>query len=197
MARVRWSNARLPSYVDSMWSNTEAWQFIRKAPGLVEMFDVMGDMWVNDLNMELNAAQARRKQPIEDGYKFAISHDNDRIRMRIWAFTARAMVHEAKHQSILRLMGHSGFDVNRKGKAKWDWGTRKKRKPSGNKSRGGGRSSGTSAPRSGSGMDPAKESRMRRQLAAMDLLAKDKGATESERKLVAERARRFRSQLGE
>jgi hypothetical protein len=122
--------------------------------------------------------------------------------MRIWAFTARAMVHEAKHQSILKLMSNvgkgRGFDYSRHGRAQWDWGKRK-RKPRGNRrgGGGGGASAGTSAPRSGPRMDPAKAARMRRQLATMDLLARDKGATEAERSLAAERARRFRTELGD
>lgn len=199
MARVRWSNAGLPGYIDSMWSNTEAWQYIRKAPELVAMFDLMGEQWVGDLNRELHAAQAKRKQPVEDGYKFAISHDDDRLRMRIWAFTARAMVHEARHQSILKLMRHSGFDFKQKGRAQWDWGGGGGR----SRSSGGGSTRATGAGgRSGSSrrrpsMDPKREARLRRQLDVLGRLASDRGATESERKLAAERARRLRSKLGE
>jgi len=162
---------------------------------------LMGEQWVGDLNRELNAAQARRKQPIEDGYKFSISHNDDRIRMRIWAFTARAMVHEAKHQSILKLMRHSGFDFKQKGRAQWDWGGG----GGGGRSRssGGGSTRPTGAGgRSGSSrrrdtMDPQRRARLRRRLDAVDRLAADRGATESERKLAAERGRRLRSELGE
>lgn len=218
MARVRWNTATLPRYIDSMWSNTEDWQEIRKSPILVSVFAEMGESIVRELNWELHAAQAARKQKVEDGYKFSISHDRDRIRMRIWTFTARAMAHEAKHQSILKHMrfvgdtrAHDG-GFRKMGGDSFKGGRRKKRdagssrkgstgskgRTSGSSSRG--RSSGARATRprpSRPRMDPAKEARMRRQLAAMDLLATDKGATEGERSLAAERARRFRTELGE
>lgn len=226
MARVRWSTATLPSYVSSMWSNTEDWQYIRKAPELVAMFNQIGGMWVDDLNRELRDAQAARKQKIEDGYKFALNVDSDRIRMRIWAFTARAMVHEAKHQSILKLMKHSGWDVNQTGRAEWDWGTRKRKRRAGGRGRkhtgstgsgrtrppggsGSGSGSGTSSSSSEStsssssrpgpsrpAMDPRREASYRRQLITLDILSQ-KGATESERNNAAEKARRIRERLGE
>lgn len=197
MSRVRWNTATLPKYVDSMYSNTEDWQYIRKAPELITMFNTLGEGWVGALNQELHAAQRARKQPVADGYKHAISVNDDRIRMRIWAFTARAMAHEAKHQSILRTMRTSGFEFKAKGRAQWDWGTksgtrgkRKAKRDSGSKGGAGTRPSNRPA------MDPAKERRMRRQLITLDELAK-RGSTEGERKLAAEKARRFRSELGE
>lgn len=199
MARVRWNTATLPSYVSSMWSNTEDWQYIRKSPELVTIFNQIGGMWVDDLNRELRDAQAARKQKIEDGYKFAINVDSDRIRMRVWAFTARAMVHEAKHQSILKLMRHSGWDVNQNSRAKWDWGKRRKRKPSGSRSSGGTGSRTSGNGRSGASrpaMDPRREATYRRQLVTLDILS-EKGATDSERNNAAEKARRIRERLGE
>jgi hypothetical protein len=200
VARVRWNTATLPSYVSSMWSNTEDWQYIRKAPELVTMFEQMGGMWVSDLNRELHAAQAARKQKVEDGYAFAISHDNDRLRMRIWAFTARAMVHEAKHQSILKLMRNSGFDFKGKGRAQWDWGRKKQSRSQsgGSRSGAGTRSSGTRKERTGPSrsMSPGEEAKLRRRLAGVEALAA-RGATEGERSVAAEKARRIRRQLGD
>lgn len=199
MARVRWNTATLPRYVSSMWSNTEDWQYIRKSPELVAMFNQIGGMWVDDLNRELHSAQAARRQKVEDGYKFAINVDSDRIRMRVWAFTARAMAHEAKHQSILKLMRHSGWDVNQHSRAQWDWGKRKRRKSGGSRSSGGSgtRTSGNGRPKaSRPAMDPRREASYRRQLIALDILSQ-KGATESERNNAAEKARRIRERLGE
>lgn len=201
MARVKWSTASI-RYIDSMWSNTEDWQEIRKSPELVTMFGGIGQEWVSKLNTELHEAQARRKQKIEDGYKFAIRFDEDRLRMRIWCFTARAQAHEAKHQSILRLMHTSGFDVKEKSRARFNWG---------GGGTGGGRSRGRARGSAGSGsggkkskstssrpkMDPQREARLRRQLITLDALQKDSAASEGEKRLAAERARRFRSELGE
>ena len=200
MARVRWSQSRLPKYVHSMWSNTEDWEYIRKAPELITFFGGMGQQWVSELNNELHAAQAARRQKVEDGYKFAISMDSDRIRMRIWAFTARAAAHEAKHQSILKLMKASGWDVR--------GGTGGRRNPGSGRSRstgGGSRGNrrtrpsggGGSGPRSRPSMDPKREAKLRRKLAAMEALSKDMSTSESERGLAAEHARRVRRELGE
>lgn len=197
MARVKWSTSSI-SYIDSMWSNTEDWQEIRKAPELVTMFGAMGQEWVSKLNTELHEAQARRKQKVADGYKFAINFDEDRLRMRIWAFTARAMAHEAKHQSILRLMHTSGFDVKDKGRAKFNWGgggTGSGR--SRGRARGSAGSNKSKAQTSRPSLDPARERRLRRILVTLDALSKDSGASESEKRLAAERARRVRSELGE
>lgn len=205
MARVKWSTASI-RYIDSMWSNTEDWQDIRKAPELVTMFGGMGQEWVSKLNAELHEAQARRKQKQEDGYKFAISFDEDRLRMRVWCFTARAMAHEAKHQSILRLMHTSGFDVKEKGRAKFNWGgsstgsgrARGRARGSAGSNKGGSSSGGkskstTSRPK----MDPRREARLRRQLITLDALQTDSAASEGEKRLAAEHARRFRAELGE
>lgn len=195
MARVKWNTTSI-RYIDSMWSNTESWQHIRKTPELMELFRGMGESIVQELNLELNAAQARRKQPIADGYKFAIRRDEDRLRMYIWAFTARAMAHEAAHQSILKHMRFVG-DTNVKGGGR--------RKMGGNRFTGGGRSHNatTGGPRtarpkpkkSTHKLDPKLEATLRRRLAATEALAADSAATESERKLAKERARRISAKL--
>lgn len=186
-----------------MWSNTEDWQDIRKSPDLVDLFAITGEHIVRDLNHELHTAQMSRKQKVEDGYKFAISHDRDRIRMRIWAFTARAAAHEAKHQSILKNMQFIG-DVKEKGGGRTNpggGGGRSRGHTGGGGPRKGSRPGGskgaTRPTKSRRKLDPAKEVRLRRQLATFDALSKDAGATEAERKLAAEHARRARDQLGE
>lgn len=194
MARVKWNTTSM-RYISSMWSNTEDWQYIRKTPQLEAMFAEMGQDWVGRLNTELHEAQARRRQPIADGYKFAINRDEDRLRMYIWAYTARAMAHEAAHQSILRLMRTSGFDTNEKGRAKFGGS----RRTGGGKGKGRGKGAG-SRPRSQPQrptLDPKRAARMRRQLSTLDRLAEDRGATEAERSLAKERARRLRGELGE
>jgi lipocalin len=93
--------------------NSPEWQRIRKAPALVEMLTQRGERWVADLNAELHAAQAARKQDIEDGYTFYVSTEGDRAKLFIVAATARAQAHEAANQSILKKMDTSGYDVNR------------------------------------------------------------------------------------
>lgn len=212
MARVRWNTATLPKYVHSMYSNTEDWQAIRKAPELVNMFALMGEHIVQELNWELHAAQAARKQKVEDGYKFAINHDPDRIRMRIWAFTARAAAHEAKHQSILKHMRFVG-DTKRgtggrtnPGPNFGSRGARRGGKGGGSRRTGGGSRSGagtrpppkSSSRRSGPSMDPRREARLRRQLDVLDRLAAEgSGGTGPERSLAAEKARRLREELGD
>lgn len=80
---------------------------IRNSPGQVAELEAMGEKWVAELNAELRAAQAKRRQPIEDGYKYWISHGT-RARLHIIAATARAQAHEAEHSSILRLMKVGG-----------------------------------------------------------------------------------------
>lgn len=84
---------------------------IRKVAPLEAMFRKNGEEWVGRLNAELRQAQARRGQPVEDGYKYHITRDGSRIRMYVVAFTARAQAHEAEHQSILKLMHTTGWDV--------------------------------------------------------------------------------------
>lgn len=194
MARVKWNTTSI-RYIDSMWSNTEDWQYIRKTPELMELFRGMGESIVQELNWELHAAQARRKQPIADGYKYTIRRDEDRLRMYIWTFTARAMAHEAAHQSILKHMRFVG-DTNVKGGGY--------RKMGGNRFTGGGRSHSatTGGPRTRTkptpkraALDPKLEASLRRRMAAAEALAADPGATESERKLAKEKARRISAKL--
>lgn len=209
MARVKWNTTSI-RYIDSMWSNTEDWQQIRKTPELVSMFAGMGEHIVQELNWELHGAQARRRQPVEDGYKFAISHDRDRIRMRIWAFTARAAAHEAKHQSILKHMQFVG-DVKEKGGGRTNPGSHAG--GGGGRSRGHTRGGGAGTRRPGGGGGGSRrgpksrntrvnelrnDARLRRRLMGLDALAHPKsGATEDERNLAAEKARRIRKRLGE
>lgn len=85
---------------------------IRRSPGMVAHLDGMGVQWVGRLNSELHAAQAARKQPVEDGYDHHITVGGTRARLYVVASTARAQAHEAKNGSILKLMHTSGLDVN-------------------------------------------------------------------------------------
>jgi hypothetical protein len=207
VARVKWNTTSI-RYIDSMWSNTEEWQAIRKAPALEAMFMGLGESWVDRLNTELHNAQAARKQPVADGYKYAIRRDEDRLRMYIWAFTARAMAHEAAHQSILRLMRTSGFETNERGRAKFG-GSRRSSGGSGRGSRsGGGKGSagpGPSRPRSAPPkrptLDPQTEAKMRRRLITLDRLSANADSSDpnlaNEGKLAREKARRIRDELGE
>lgn len=94
------------------WHDREFGPQIRKAPGMVALLDSMGEEWVARLNTELHAAQARRKQPVEDGYIHDVTTGGTRARLYIVATTARAQAHEAEHSSILKLMRTSGQDVN-------------------------------------------------------------------------------------
>jgi hypothetical protein len=95
--------------------NLDEFERIRKAPLLEAKLVAMAEEWVARLNAELRAAQAKRKQPVEDGYTFHLSRKGNRSRVHIVAFTARAQAHEAKHQSILKLMETSGHGVKKKG----------------------------------------------------------------------------------
>jgi hypothetical protein len=79
---------------------------------MVAYLKAMGDQWTADLNTELHAAQAARKQPVEDGYIAHVTEGGTRARLFIVAATARAQAHEAKHSSILKRMRTSGHDVN-------------------------------------------------------------------------------------
>jgi hypothetical protein len=107
----------------SLWSgsvaskikwNLDEFERIRKAPLLEAKLVEMAEEWVGRLNAELHAAQAKRKQPVEDGYTFHLSQRGNRSRVHIVAFTARAQAHEARNQSILKLMRTSGHDVQEK-----------------------------------------------------------------------------------
>jgi geranylgeranyl pyrophosphate synthase len=80
---------------------------------MVAYLEAKGEEWVAELNTELHAAQAKRKQPVEDGYDHHVTTGGTRARLYIVAETARAQAHEAKHSSILKLMKTSGFDVKK------------------------------------------------------------------------------------
>jgi hypothetical protein len=75
---------------------------IRKSEGIVELLTKMGAEVVASLNPELHAAQAKRGQPVEDGYGFRVSLDGTRARLHILPYTARAQAHEEAHTSILK-----------------------------------------------------------------------------------------------
>jgi hypothetical protein len=87
--------------------NISEFKRIRNSPGMVALLEAKGEEWVAELNAELREAQAKRRQPIEDGYKYWISRGT-RARLHIIAATARAQAHEAEHSSILRLMKVGG-----------------------------------------------------------------------------------------
>lgn len=99
MARFDWHDEEFPP--------------IRKSPGMVAYLEEKGEEWVAELNADLHAAQAKRKQPVEDGYTHYVHVGGTRARLYIVAATARAQAHEARHNMILKLMKTSGHDVNR------------------------------------------------------------------------------------
>jgi hypothetical protein len=86
---------------------------IRKSEGVVELLREIGEEIVSSLNSELHAAQQARDQTVEDGYKFYVTNGGEasRARLHVLAFTARAMAHEAAHQSILRKLGEATASV--------------------------------------------------------------------------------------
>lgn len=89
---------------------------VGKAPGLKALFDVMGAEWVARLNTELNAAEAKRGQPVEEGYKHYVNTLKHEVRLYVVAFTARAQAHEARHSAMLKQMRTAGHTIVR-GKA--------------------------------------------------------------------------------
>jgi geranylgeranyl pyrophosphate synthase len=91
--------------------NNAEFERIRKAAKLESILRVRGETWCARLNTELHAAQAKRKQPVEDGYTFYIHGGGSRLRLYIVAFTARAQAHERAHSSILKLMETTKYDV--------------------------------------------------------------------------------------
>lgn len=84
--------------------NMDEFRRIRNAPGWHAYLDVMGTDWTQRLNSELHAAQAKRKQKVEDGYGMEITSTRSATRLHIAATTARGQVHEDEHSSILKLM---------------------------------------------------------------------------------------------
>lgn len=91
--------------------NNDEFERIRKTARLESIFRVRGETWTARLNAELHAAQAKRKQPVEDGYVFYIHSTGTRLRLYIVAATARAQAHEKAHSSILKLMETTKYDV--------------------------------------------------------------------------------------
>lgn len=85
-------------------SNNPEWKRIRTSPGTYRELDKRGREWTGRLNAELRSAQAQRNQPVEDGYTYNISVEGSRHRLYVWPFTARAIAHEAIHQSMLKLV---------------------------------------------------------------------------------------------
>jgi hypothetical protein len=88
--------------------NMDEFERIRHAQPLVALFEDRGAEWVGRLNDELHSAQAKRKQPVEDGYDAEVTTGGSRARLYVRAFTARAMAHEAANQSILKNMPIGG-----------------------------------------------------------------------------------------
>lgn len=84
--------------------NFDEFRRIRKSPDMVALLRQQGEQLVERLNTELHAAQARRHQPVEDGYVYHITKRGTRARLFIVAATARAQAHEAEHQSILKML---------------------------------------------------------------------------------------------
>lgn len=84
--------------------NNPEWRRIRKTAEMKAELEERGKTWVERLNAELRAAQAKRKQPVEDGYMYEITTEGSRYRLYVWPFTARAIAHEAVNQSMLKMV---------------------------------------------------------------------------------------------
>lgn len=84
--------------------NLDEFRRIRNSPGWVEYLEKMGSESVERLNTELRAAQAKRKEPVEDGYTHFLTSTASATRLHIGAETARAQVHEDRHSSVLKLI---------------------------------------------------------------------------------------------
>ena len=80
------------------------WEQIRKAAELKNQLEDRGKQWVDRLNDDLHAAQAKRKQPVEDGYTYEVTTEGSRDRLYVWPYSARAIAHEAVNQSMLKLV---------------------------------------------------------------------------------------------
>lgn len=93
-----------PHFAIDFGRNNPEWARIRKTPAMEAELEERGRMWVARLNADLRASQARRKQPIEDGYTFNVTTEGTRARLYVWPFTARAIAHEAVNQSMLKLV---------------------------------------------------------------------------------------------
>jgi hypothetical protein len=82
-------------------NNNPAWREMRNSPG---PWTSTCTGWGRNrarCNADLRAAQAKRGQPVEDGYDYHITHGS-RSRLNIFPDTPRAMAHEAVNQSILK-----------------------------------------------------------------------------------------------
>jgi hypothetical protein len=82
--------------------NISEFEEIRKSPGMVAHLNSLGAETVTRCNAELHAAQAKRKQPIADGYDHKVTEGSDRARLIISATTARGLAHEAVNNAILK-----------------------------------------------------------------------------------------------
>jgi hypothetical protein len=82
--------------------NIDEFERIRKSPGVIGHLNSIGRETVSRCNAELHAAQAKRKQPVEDGYDRTLSLIGDRATLIITPVTARAMAHEAVNNAILK-----------------------------------------------------------------------------------------------
>jgi hypothetical protein len=80
-----------------------AWREMRNSAGTDTYLEKLGEEVVARCNADLRAAQAKRKQPVEDGYDFHITHGS-RARLNIFPNTVRAIAHEAVNQTILKTM---------------------------------------------------------------------------------------------
>lgn len=80
------------------------WNRIRATPEMKESLEARGKEWVDRLNAELHAAQAKRNQPVEDGYTYEVTTEGTRARLYVRPYTARAIAHEAVNQSMLKLV---------------------------------------------------------------------------------------------
>lgn len=89
--------------IDFGYDNPE-WKSIRTTPEMKSELSARGKSWTDRLNAELRAAQAARRQPIEDGYTYEVTTEGSRYRLYVWPFTARAIAHEAVNQSMLKLV---------------------------------------------------------------------------------------------
>jgi hypothetical protein len=81
--------------------NNPEWRRIRNTPEMTAYLEHIGVETVSRSNSDLHAAQAKRRQPQEDGYDHHISHGS-RARLTIFPDTPRAMAHEAVNQTILK-----------------------------------------------------------------------------------------------
>lgn len=87
--------------VRNMKWNMPEFQRIRNSEGITRQLHARGQDWVKRLNAELHQEQAQDNEPEEDGYTYQITHGS-RSRLYVYPYTARAMAHEARDQSMLK-----------------------------------------------------------------------------------------------